>query len=94
MSPDIWIVILMFTCCQLHRVHSRLPYHTFQLSKRQMDGSSSERDNVPYSATYDSPGLMNNYLTFLSHLAKKDVSTDDRTIPDARSPKRDNRKFQ
>nr|XP_015921189.1 uncharacterized protein LOC107450001 [Parasteatoda tepidariorum] len=46
--------------------------------------------------SYDRPSHVNNYLTFLSRLSKKNIilPENDRTPPDTHSPKRDNRKFQ
>ncbi|GIX98006.1 uncharacterized protein CDAR_297521 [Caerostris darwini] len=94
MSAISWLLLLMMAFVQLNPAKSRNPLQSFSLYKRPLDDAAVEKEMLPYVPSYDRPNMMNNYLAFLSHLAKKDSPTKDRTSPDKHSPKRDNRKFQ
>lgn len=95
MSTVSWIFLLSIAAHLLFPAKSQNPYSRTSLAKRLIDGAMSpESSNWAYGPG-ENPGLlMNNYLAFLSRLAKKDIQDDQHAQSDGRSPKRDNRKFQ
>ncbi|GFQ82588.1 uncharacterized protein TNCT_334241 [Trichonephila clavata] len=94
MYPGSLLMILAMAFVQLNFAKSRNSLQGFSLYKRPLDDSTIDRNILPYATSYDKPSMMNNYLAFLSRLAKKDMPTEDRPSADTHSPKRDNRKFQ
>ncbi|KAG8180110.1 hypothetical protein JTE90_027889 [Oedothorax gibbosus] len=80
----------------------RYPYYnTYSFHKRPVDDATMARnvlsvyDQEGSYEGYGQPGVMKNYLAMLSRLAKKNLATEDRQVPNtAHSPKRDNKKFQ
>ncbi|KAF8788431.1 hypothetical protein HNY73_009931 [Argiope bruennichi] len=94
MAPVSWLLLLMVTFLQLNLARPRNSLESFSLYKRPIDDATIDRNVLPYAASYDRPSMMNNYLAFLSRLAKKDLPVEDRPSPETHSPKRDNRKFQ
>ncbi|GFS55474.1 uncharacterized protein NPIL_559711 [Nephila pilipes] len=94
MSPRSLFMILVMAFLQLNLTKSRNSFQGFSLYKRPLDDTTVDRNILPYASAYDRPSMMNNYLAFLSRLAKKDMPTEDRPSADTHSPKRDNRKFQ
>lgn len=94
MSQASWILLLSLTAHQLITTEAQESFPSDSLSKRLAGGAMSP-DTSNWVDDEESPGLlMNNYLAFLSRLAKKDLQDDLRSHADVRSPKRDNRKFQ
>ena len=94
MFPTNWILLLSLTAHQLIATQAQDPFPKDSLPKRLIGGAMSP-ETSNWVDDEESPSLlMNNYLAFLSRLAKKDLQDDLPSHADVRSPKRDNRKFQ